>query len=91
MLLNTHTIVKTPPHTLTHALQNDHSTRYTANEIGKYTQVLSVQGHLNVYGTFVPKNFTVTHFSSLHFKTESRLQNKTVTQYSFSLNFADIW
>ena len=33
---NTHSIVKTPPHTLTHTLQNssnNHSTRYTPNAV----------------------------------------------------------
>jgi len=30
---NIHTIVKKNPHTLTHTLQNNHSTRYTPNEI----------------------------------------------------------
>jgi len=30
---NTNTIVKTPTHTLTHTLQNNHSTRYTPNKV----------------------------------------------------------
>jgi hypothetical protein len=37
----------------------------------QYNQVPSVEGHPNVRGTFVPKNFIVTHFTSLNLKTKS--------------------
>ena len=31
----------------------------------QYNQVASVQSHRNVHGTFITKNFTITHFTSL--------------------------
>jgi hypothetical protein len=37
----------------------------------QYNHLRSAYGHPNVHGTFVPKNFTVTHFTSLKVKTKS--------------------
>ena len=42
-------------------------------KLSQNNQLPSVYAHRNVYGTLIPKNFTVTHFTSLHFTS---LQNK---------------
>jgi hypothetical protein len=35
----------------------------------QYNQVPPASGHPTVHGTFIPKNFTVTHFTLLHLKS----------------------
>jgi len=48
--------------------------------MSQYNQVPSVQGHLNVHGTFVPKNFNVTHFTS--FVPSVNYRNVTLKWYT---------
>jgi hypothetical protein len=43
----------------------------------QYNRIPSVQGHSKVHGTFASKNFTVTRFTPLNFKTESFHINQT--------------
>ena len=58
-------------HTYTHPLITKQVKTTTAQNThhmkqSQYNQVPSVYSHPTVHGTFVPKNFTVTHFTSLH-------------------------
>ena len=50
-------------------------------------QVPSVQGHPNVHGTFIPKNFTVTHFTSLQNKITSHKSRHFTPHHYTSLHF----
>jgi hypothetical protein len=58
-------ITKTPPHTLTHTLQNElKQPQYMIHTKWNGGQVPSVYGVPNVHDAFVPKNFTVTYCNS---------------------------
>jgi len=46
----------------TNTVQDTHQMKYL-----QYIQVPTVQGHPIAHGTFIPKNFNVTHFTSLNF------------------------
>jgi len=76
----------THTHTHTHTLQNKlkHSTRYTQMKQSQYNQVPSVQSHHNVHGTFIPKNFTVTHYSH-----RQKGLNKTTKPSGYSVSDRD--
>jgi hypothetical protein len=62
---------KTPTHYKTHTYTHTHITKEVKTtkvqdthkmKLSQYIQVPSV-GHPNVHGTFVPKKFTVSHFT----------------------------
>ena len=83
-LTHTHTHTYTPTHYKTHTHKHTHThtlqiklkqpqykihTKRSSHNTIKYP-------HPNVHGTSVPKNFTVTHFTSLHY-TSTSLHFKT--------------
>ena len=82
---NTKTLTHYKAHTYPHphfTKQVEHSTRYTRVNYSRYNYVPSI-GHPNVHDTFISKNFTVTHFNSLHLKIKS-LHIRQFTSHHFT-------
>ena len=74
-ILPKHPHITEPTHTHPHITQPiKTTTAQNTNHMqqSQYNPVPSVYGHPTVHGNFVLKNFTVTHFNSLHFKTKSK-------------------
>ena len=57
-------------------------------KLSLYNQVPSVNSHLNVHGTFIPKNFTVTHFTSLKNKITVHKSRSFTPRHYTSLIYA---